>query len=176
MNPGTRSYLREIATEYGESSNAIRVELNRMTQAKLLNSEPTGRTIQYQANTRHPLFGDIINIIKKYVGLDQIVELFLLELGDVHLAFITGDYAKGIDSGLIDLIMVGEIESGVLPRLTSKTEALIKRKIRTLVLSESEFKPLRKRLLKDHVLLLWSKEDNLADLIVTGKIERITES
>ncbi|MBT4398879.1 MAG: ArsR family transcriptional regulator [Bacteroidetes bacterium] len=176
MNPGTKSYLREITAEHGESSNAIRVELNRLTLAKLLKSEPAGRTIQYQANTHHPLFKDIENIIKKYVGLDQLLDIFIKELGDVQRAFITGDYARGIDSGLIDLVLVGDIENGVLPRLTSKTEAIIKRKIRTLVLSESEFNSLRKRLLKDHVLLLWSKEENSADLTVASKNDRVVES
>jgi hypothetical protein len=168
LNPGTRAYLREIASEYGESSNAIRVELNRLTRAKLLKSEPAGRTIQYQANSRHPLFRDIQNIIKKYVGLDQLVDLFIKELGDVKLAFITGDYSRGIDSGLIDLVLVGEIKSGVLPGLTNKTEALIERKIRTLVLSDVEFKSLKHKLLKDPVLLLWTKDVDHADLTNTG--------
>jgi hypothetical protein len=164
LNPGTRAYLREIATEYDESSNAVRVELNRLTRAKLLISEPAGRTIQYQANAGHPLFGDIQNIIKKYVGLDQLVNLFLKELGDVRLAFITGDYAQGTDSGLIDLVLVGEIRSGILPNLTIKTETLIKRKIRTLVLSDFEFKSLKSLMLRDHVLLLWTKDYDHAGL------------
>jgi len=161
LNPGTRAYLREIAAEFGESSNAIRVELNRLSKAKLLKSEPAGRTIEYQANREHPLFGDIENIVKKYVGLDKLVEHLFAELGGVDRAFITGDYAKGIDSGLIDLVLVGDIDGKVLERLAHKTELLIKRKIRLLVLKESEYKTLESRLLKEKVLLLWVNDENV---------------
>ena len=31
MNPRTRAYLRELASEFGESTNSIRVELNRLS-------------------------------------------------------------------------------------------------------------------------------------------------
>jgi hypothetical protein len=156
LNPGTRSYLRGIASEFGESSNAIRIELNRLTKAKLLKSKPVGRTIEYQANSSHPLFNDIENIVKKYVGLDKLLEVLLKDLGTVNQAFITGEYARGIDSGLIDLVLVGEIENDVLERLTRKTEELISRKIRTLVLNDIEFNNLKSRLFEKHILLLWT--------------------
>jgi len=164
LNPGTRAYLREIAAEFGESSNSIRVELNRLSKAKLLKSEPSGRTIQYQANTAHPMFEDIETIVKKYVGLDKLVEHLFTELGGVDRAFITGDYAKGIDSGLIDLVLVGEVDNEILERLAKKTELLIKRKIRMLVLEKTEFKNLEKRLLKDKVLLLWVNDESAVAL------------
>ena len=50
MNPETRSYLRSLAEEFGESTNAVRVELNRLEKAGILNRAPmvgpgcTGRT------------------------------------------------------------------------------------------------------------------------------------
>ncbi|MCF7822757.1 MAG: ArsR family transcriptional regulator [Candidatus Marinimicrobia bacterium] len=168
LNPGTRAYLREISAEFGESSNAIRVELNRLSKAKLLKSEPAGRTIQYQANTEHPMFGDIENIVKKYIGLDKLVEHLFSELGGVERAFITGDYAKGIDSGLIDLVLVGDVDSEVLERLANKTELLIKRKIRVLVLRVDEYETLESRLLKDRILLLWVND-------IEAKIQPITK-
>ena len=159
LNPGTKSYLREISADFGESSNAFRVELNRLTEAKLLLSEPVGRTVQYRANTNHPLFKDIENVVKKYIGIDQLVEHFFRELSRVQKAFITGDYARGVDSGLIDVVLIGSIGNDVLERITHKTELLINRKIRTLVLSTDEFNDLKKRLLKEDILLLWSKDD-----------------
>ena len=148
--------MREIATEYGESTNSIRIELNRLSKAKILKSERAGRTIEYQANAEHPLFMDIRNIVNKYVGFDKLVEQLFQELGGVQSAYITGDYAKGLDSGLIDLVLVGEIDKTVVERLTQKTEKLIKRKIRSLILTPQEHAALKKRLLKDKILLLWS--------------------
>lgn len=139
-NPETRSYLREIAEEFGESTNAVRVELNRLSDAQLLNSEPKGRTVQYAANTEHPLFGDISRIVSKYLGLDKIAVNIARRLGDIEMAFVIGDYARGIDSGIIDLVIVGdEVDANLLNELSAKVEDLIKRKIRTLVLSTQEY-------------------------------------
>jgi hypothetical protein len=160
LNPGTQAYLREISNEFGESTNSIRIELNRLTKAKLLTVEPDGRTLEYSANTEHPLFSDIVNIVKKYVGFDHLLKIFFRELKSVHLAFISGDYAKGIDSGLIDVIFVGNIETGFLDKATSKVEKLINRKVRTLVLSTEEYELLVDRFFASNVLLLWGGDNS----------------
>jgi hypothetical protein len=158
LNPSTSSYLRELATEFGESSNGVRIELNRLTSAKVLESSPIGRTIEYRANLSHPFFEELSSVVRKMVGLDKIIDKLLVELGGLERALVTGDYASGRDSGLIDLVLVGEIDEIVLKRLTIKTEALIKRKLRILVLNESEYEHLKARLLKENVLLLWVSE------------------
>ena len=139
-NPETRAYLREIAEEFGESTNAVRVELNRLSDARLLNSAPEGRTIKYTANTEHPLFSDITGIVTKYLGLDQIAMNVVERLGDIDRAFVIGDYARGVDSGIIDLVIVGEnVDRNLLHELSKKVEKLINRKIRSLVLSPAEY-------------------------------------
>ena len=74
LNPGTKAYLRELSAEFGESTNAVRVELNRLTEAKILKSSSLGRKIIYRANSKHSLFRDIQNVVRKFVGLDQLVE------------------------------------------------------------------------------------------------------
>jgi len=154
LNPDIQGYLRELATEFGESSNAVRIELNRLTKAKVLESKPNGRTIQYRANLSHPFFSELSSVIRKMVGLDQVIEKVLSELSGLERAFVTGDYASGRDSGLIDLVLVGEIDRGRLEHLTTKTETLIRRKIRTLVVSETEYQKLAPRFAEEPVLLL----------------------
>ena len=39
MNPGTRSYLRELAKEFNVSTNSVREELNQLTKTELLKTE-----------------------------------------------------------------------------------------------------------------------------------------
>ncbi len=158
MNPGTRSYLRGLANEFGESSNAIRVELNRLTKAKLLKSSNEGRTIQYMANKDHTLFKDLQSVVKKYVGIDKLAEELAAKVGNIKAAYIIGDYARGIDSGLIDLVLVGQVEDDQLKEVTEKTEKLIERKIRTLVLNKSEFLKLKDRLNIKQALFIWGKK------------------
>jgi len=155
LNPGTKSYLRGLSTEFGESTNAIRVELNRLTEAKLLKSVNSGRTVEYRANKQHSLFKDIQSVVKKFVGLDKVAEELAAKLGDVQVAYVIGDYAKGNDSGLIDLVLVGQVDDEKLKEVTKKTEGLIDRKIRTLVLKQSDLKKLDERLDLKHALFIW---------------------
>ena len=107
INPDTMSYLRQLATEFGESTNGIRLELNRLNKSKILKSEKNGRNIIYKANVNHPLFEDIRNIVLKSIGIDKVLSNIIRKLGTIQLAFIRGDYAIGQDTGLIDLVVVG---------------------------------------------------------------------
>ena len=155
INPGTKAYLRELAKEFGESTNSVRLELNRLTKANLLESQNHGRTVLYNANTEHTFFKDIQRIALKYVGIDCIAENIVQSLGDVKYAYIIGDYAKGVDSGVIDLIIIGEIDQKILREFIEKTEKLINRKVRSLLLTEKEFKNLNKTLDIKHALPIW---------------------
>ena len=88
-------------------------------------------------------------------------------LGTVHIAIITGDYAKGLDTGVIDLVMVGDIDKPQLKKYISKAEKLIKRKINSLVLTLAEFNGYRKQLELDKAIWLWNDGegvDNFKDL------------
>ena len=158
INPGTKAYLRELAKEFGESTNSVRLELNRLTKANLLVSKNRGRTILYNANTEHAFFKDIQKIALKYVGIDSLIENMVLKLGQVESAYVIGDYAKGKDSGIIDMVLIGEIDKSILLDLATKTEKIIKRKIRTVVLNKKEFKTLNKTLNIEHALLIWGKK------------------
>lgn len=161
LNPETRAYLRGLAEEFGESTNAVRVELNRLTEAGLLETSADGRTKLYQANAKHSLFPELHSVVKKYLGIDQVVDNIIAELGTVELAFVTGDYAHGLDSGIIDLIIVGKIENrDYLQYLVDKVEEGINRKVRILVLNRQELDKLYQQLKVDQALLVWKEEKN----------------
>lgn len=134
------AYLRELAKELGESSNAVRVELNHLSKAHLIECVSEGHTKCYRANKEHPLFFDLHNIVRKTLGIDKLLEHIVTRLGDVRIGLVTGDYARGIDSGIIDLVLVGNIDRIYLDELIRKAERyLSNRKIRCLCLSEEEF-------------------------------------
>ncbi len=157
-NKNSSAYLRSLASEFGESTNSIRVELNRLSDAGYLKAKESGRTILYQANDRHPIFSELQNVVRKYLGLDKIVSDLVQKLGDVHLAFITGDYARGKDSGIIDLILVGKVDIKRLQSLARKVEKLIHRKIRYMVLSDEEYIEMESKLDPSHAIWLWRSE------------------
>lgn len=157
LNPETSANLRGLASEFGESTNGVRVELNRLTQAGMLEAKHERNSIFYKANTNHSLYPEINSIVRKYLGINQMVEAILKEIGDLELAVITGDYARSIDSGLIDLVIVGDVDKGYLQLLVEKTESLIDRKIRTLVLNKDEFSKLQNKFEKETTLILWDR-------------------
>lgn len=139
LNSKTQSYLRNMESEFGESSNAIRVELNRFEEAGLLTSSPIGNKKMYMANTKHPLYNDIHNILLKFVGLDQILDKVTSHIGDLKAAYITGKFAIGLDSKIIDLILVGEnLDRKYITTLIEKAESMTTRKIRFIILSVEE--------------------------------------
>jgi len=155
-NPDTTGYLRGLTEEFGLSSNAVREELNRLSKAKLLTKSRNGREVHYRANPQHPLFGELISIAQKVLGIDRIVENIVRRVGRLDMAMLVDDYARGQDSGIIDLILVGQIDQTNLLDLVAKTERYIKRKIRTLVLTPDEYQDLQEGLKERPTLVLWT--------------------
>ena len=155
LNPSSQGYLRQLSKDFGESTNGIRVELNKLTEAKVLKSSTEGRNKIYSANSEHTLFSDIRNIVLKSTGIDKVVSDILNKLGPVKVAFLRGDYAVGKDSGLIDLVIVGDkINMKELDRVRVKTESLIKRKIAVLVLNPEEYHKLKENFHHHPILVL----------------------
>ena len=158
LNSTNTAYLRSLEHEFGESTNAIRVELNRLEGAGMLSSSMQGNKKVFQANTKHPLFGEIHNIILKYVGLDHIIENVIERLGEVKMVFLVGEFAKGLDSRIVDLLIVGNIDTSYLIKLLEKAEKLIDRKIRYLIYDENEFETYLEQNKQIDPLLIWSSE------------------
>lgn len=139
LNSRNASYLRGLESEFNDSSNAIRVELNRLEDAGFIQSDMKGNKKMYRANTRHPLFEEIHNIIRKHIGIDHIITNVIERLGTVHAVFLTGSFAKGIDSPVIDLIIIGEVDKIYLLQLIEKAETMVERKIRYLLYTREEW-------------------------------------
>ena len=102
LNPQTRSYLRELAKEFDVSTNAVREELNQLTQTHLLKSEKSGRNVFYSANTAHTLFPELRSMVQKVMGIDQVIDGIVQRSGNLEQAFLIADYAEGKDTGIID--------------------------------------------------------------------------
>ncbi len=160
LNSNSRSYLRNLESEFGESTNSIRLELNKFEEAGLLTSEYDGNKKYFRANTKHPLFSDIHNILLKQIGFDKIIETVIRKLGNLDRVYVSGDFAKGKNNTIIDLIFVSEdLNREYLLKLIGKAEDVIKRKIRYLVFNKDEFDVFVKDIDKSELLLLWKSED-----------------
>ena len=155
FNPETRSYLRELAKEFNVSTNSVREELNRLTKTELLNSERNGRQVYYMANKKHPLFPELKSMVSKVMGIDQVIEGIINRLGHLDQVYLIDDYAEGKDTGIIDLVLVGDVDEYHLNDLSRKTERYINRKIRSLTLTRDEYKKFRPKLKQRPCMLIW---------------------
>ncbi|HEY0740151.1 MAG TPA: ArsR family transcriptional regulator [Chryseosolibacter sp.] len=162
LNSHSKAHLRGLADEFGESTNSIRHELMNLSKAGYLVSSGKGNIIEYSANVHHPLYPELQKLVHKYLGIDKItdniINMILARMGELELGLITGDYANGKDTGIIDLVLVGTIDLKYTNTLVSKAEKLISRKIRVLVLTKDEFEKNKKSLNPDKALCLWRKD------------------
>ena len=130
LNIANKGYLNGLANEFGESTNSIRKELNNLTSAGYLKKYNENNKVIYKANASHPFFKIIQKIVKKHLGIEEILETVLKRIGEVKKIMILGDYAEGIDSGHIEILIVGDnISKDYLKEITPKIEKKIRRKV-----------------------------------------------
>ena len=156
LNSKTKGYLRGLEDEFGESSNAIRVELNKFEESGMLNSHFEGNKKFFQANVHHPLFADIQSLVRKHIGIDKIVNNVVKKLGEVSQAYVLGDFAKGKDNPVIDLMLIGKINKTYLVELIEKAEELIGRRIRYIIYETLD--SVDWNVVDSGALLVWQKE------------------
>ena len=158
LNPAMKAYLRELATEFGVSTNSVRTELNTLTENDILIAERDGRNVYYRANTKHPLFPELSSMVRKITGIDELARSVIERLGNLEEVYLAGDYAQGMDTGIIDLILIGKVNREQLDDVITKTERYIDRKIRPLVLNNDEFIKLKKKGSLSRVMKLWDEK------------------
>ena len=157
LNPAMKAYLRELAKEFDVSTNSVRTELNTLTENEILIAERDGRNVYYRANTKHPLFPELSSMVRKITGIDELVNSVIERLGNLEAVYLTGDYARGQDTGIIDMVLIGDIDREQLDDVIIKTERYIKRKIRPLILTQNELDQLLKKGTLKGAMKLWEK-------------------
>jgi len=159
LNSSNTGYLRGLAIEFNESTNSVRLELNKLEQAGLLESQTEGPRKVFRANDKHPLFPDIQNIIRKTIGIDEIIERVFMHLGNPQEVYLMGELARGIDSKHITLLIVGDqLDIDYLKQLIEKAQKLISRTIGFLALTPLEFQQQLPKLNTENMMLVWEND------------------
>lgn len=144
-------YLRGIAEEFHESTNAIRKELNQLTDAGYLQREQQDNKVVYQANKSHPLFKSLQGLIRNYLGMDGLVDNIFRKAGDIEQISLVGDYAKGIDSDTLELCILGNnLDTAYLLRLAAKSAEIIQKSVKLYF---------EKQPISVHQIILFKKEN-----------------
>ena len=73
LNLAKKSHLRGLASDFNDSTNSIRLELNNLTKAGYLIKRKEKNKVNYLANKNHPLFNTIIDLVRKHTGIEFII-------------------------------------------------------------------------------------------------------
>ncbi|MBC8294266.1 MAG: ArsR family transcriptional regulator [Pelagibacterales bacterium] len=130
VSAANRGYLNGLANEFNESTNSIRKELNNLSDAGYLLKSKQNNKVIYNADIKHPLFKVLQKIVRQHLGLEEIVETVISRMGDLDIIALTGDYAKGIDSGIIEILIIGDkVNNKYLENLKPKIKEKISRDV-----------------------------------------------
>tara|TARA_B100001121_G_scaffold305790_1_gene324028 strand:- start:1681 stop:2190 length:510 start_codon:yes stop_codon:yes gene_type:complete len=130
ISQANKGHLNGLANEMGESTNSIRKELNNLFDAGYLNKIKINNKVEYKVNSSHPLYDTMRKVVMKHLGLEDIVETVISKIGNVKQIILLGDYAKGIDSGTIEVMLIGDnLNMDYTSQLEVKIEKIIKRKV-----------------------------------------------
>ena len=134
ISQANRGYLNGLASEFNESTNSIRKELNHLSEAGYLEKYKDNNKVAYKANTNHPMFEILQKVVFKHLGLEEIIEHVLAQMGEVLQIHLIGDYAKGLDTGNIEVLLIGEqLNTAYIAQLEEKIEKLIERKVQFII-------------------------------------------
>lgn len=141
--PDRNFHLSELRRLTGLGSASLQRELNRLVDAGLIHSTRIGNQRHFQANPDSPVFGELVAITRKTLGVVPLLQNALRALAPrLELAFIYGSVAQQTDTARsdIDLMLVGapltlgEVLENLLP-----AEELIGRKINPTLFTPVEY-------------------------------------
>lgn len=131
LNQKNYGYLRGLAEEFGESSNAIRLELNRFEKAGLLLSDFDGNKKMYRANESHPLFNEIKSMVLKYIGIDKVLDCATTRFKNIKEIWITGNYSFSNKTQEPYILMIGnDLENTEIINMISNTQNTVQRNLK----------------------------------------------
>jgi len=165
-------YIRQLTRLTGEEINAVRRELNYLEKIRLVKKENRGNRIYYWLEKNHPLYGDLLSLNSKTVGLGGAIVKNKNKIGKVYLAMLSGRFARGLPTkqGAVDLLVVGDINLQALASIIREEEQKIGREINYTVMTKEELAFRKKRhdpfllgILTDARITLVGDEMNLVE-------------
>ncbi|MBU1127444.1 MAG: hypothetical protein ABIH88_03185 [Patescibacteria group bacterium] len=170
--PGQIYYVRELVRMTGEEINAVRRELLNLEKTGLLRKEPRGNRLYYDLNKQHVLYGDLLSMIHKTVGIGKELVKKKAKLGKINLAMLSGRFVRRLETlkGGVDLLIIGEADLTKLGQLVQEEEKRLKREINYTAMTKNEFNFRKKRrdpflsgiLLGSRVMIIGDEEDLVA--------------
>jgi DNA-binding transcriptional ArsR family regulator len=141
QQPNEMYFVREITRHTKEEINAVRRELDRMTESGLLKSEERGNRLYYYLNKNYTFYSELLRMVVKSTGLGERLYKLRKKLGTVKFIMFTGKFVQ-VDltkPSEVDVLIVGDIVLAELEATMKEEEQKIGREINYTVLTEDEF-------------------------------------
>lgn len=142
--PGRGYHINELLRLTGLGSASLQRELKKLAEAGLVRSERVGNLRRFQANAESPVYGELVALTRKTLGVEPLLREALGPLApQLEVAFIYGSVAKGTDTAKsdIDVMLVGKnLLLAKILELVVPLEAQLGRKINPTLLTPAEFK------------------------------------
>ncbi len=142
MQPQRSVHLRELARITHAAPGTLKKELDALCEVGLLRSQRVGNQLQVQANTTHPVFPELQALVRKTVGLADVLKDALEPLRtQIDEAFVFGSAASGLEHAHsdIDLMVIGNVSFGSVVEATFQAQGLLGRDINPKVMSATEW-------------------------------------
>jgi len=141
--PEREFHLSELRRLTGLGSASLQRELNRLAKAGLVRSERVGNLRRFQANPQSPVYGELVGLTRKTLGVEPMLREALLPLApNLQAAWVYGSVAKQTDTARsdIDVMLVGKnLRLAKVLELLVPLEAQLGRKINPTCYTPAEF-------------------------------------
>ena len=144
-------HLREVERQAGLSLATIRQDMQKLVKLDLVTTRRDGNRLYYRANTEHPLYPDIRNLVLKTAGLVEILK-GVLDREGVKVAFVFGSLASRREKAAsdVDLMVIGAVGLRALSSWLSGVSEQIGREVNPHTMTVEEFR--RRKEKGDHFL------------------------
>ncbi|HOG11290.1 MAG TPA: nucleotidyltransferase domain-containing protein [Smithella sp.] len=145
-------HLREIERRTGFAVGTVQQEIKKLQRLDIITRIKDGNRINYKANTNHPLYPEIRNLVLKTSGLADVLKTALSTEAKIKIAFVFGSFARKEEKAAsdVDLMVIGDIGLRKLTGLLMEASEKLGREINPYRLTEIEF--IKRKKEKDHFL------------------------
>ncbi len=143
-NPNRAFYVREITRKIDEQINSVRRELANLLSVGIISSENNNNRLYYEVNQdyeyHNPLteiFGNGVTATKSGVAKTPVAD-DIQELGNVQLAFYTGQFTRDESAG-VDFVIIGDVNQTQVDKYIEALEKKEGKDIRYVVMTMKDF-------------------------------------
>lgn len=142
LQPQRRLHVREIARLTGTVAGTMNKELDRLQRAGLLEKHRVGNQLQFCANLRHPVYPELSALLRKTIGLADVLTLALTPVSErITVAFVFGSVARSSDTAAsgVDVIIIGRVDFGEAVNLLYQAQTTLHREINPKIFTVEEW-------------------------------------